>query len=94
MARTLAIDALPWSADAFDRLAELREASDLLDHMIEQAVIECRTRAQSTSGVEIDTLHGSNRALVSYAPISWDRIAEQLGVTRQAAWRKFASLMS
>lgn len=94
MTRTLPIDTLPWSGDALDRLGEFREARDYLDWMINQAVIECRTKAQAKVGVETDTLHNSNRDLISYAPISWDRIAKQLGVTRQVAWRKYAPIVN
>lgn len=38
-----AIDSLPWSGDALDRLSELREARDLIEWMIDRAIEECRS---------------------------------------------------
>jgi hypothetical protein len=94
MTRTLPIDELAWSADALDRLGELHQAREMIDWMIERAVIECRTDAVHINGVETDHLHGGNRELRSYEPFSWERIAKQLGVTRKVAWRKYGHLIS
>lgn len=92
MTTTPDISTLTWSADALDRLAELRKARETIDEMIETAVVECRESAVHINGVETETLHGGNRELRSYEPISWAKIAKQLGVTRQVAFRKYRSL--
>jgi hypothetical protein len=80
------IEELGWSADALDRLSELREAREVIDWMIERAVVECRTNAQHDT---IDVVGNETRTGTVATPISWDRIAKALGVSRQTAWQRF-----
>lgn len=84
------LESCHWSADALDRLAELREARDLIDYMIDQAVKECRW-----NGATGETFHDDSQPVTVmqgqewHGPISWQRIADQLGVSRQTAWQRF-----
>lgn len=81
-----AIEELDWSADALDRLAELRGARDIIEWLTERAVVECRTNAQQS---HVDDVGGEVRTSTTAEPISWARIAEALGVSRQTAWQRF-----
>lgn len=77
---------LPLSADALERLDELREARDIIDRMIERAVVECRTNAQQGRP---DVVGQETRQATTVQPMSWARIAEALGISRQSAWERY-----
>jgi hypothetical protein len=85
------IEELQWSADALDRLSELRAARDLLDWMIERAVEECRTNAEATDLDVVQDVDGTTLTRQSQRaePVSWARIADALGVSRQTAWERY-----
>lgn len=59
-----------WSSNSLERLNQLREARDQIDHLTDEAVEECRTAA---------------------TPISWAKIAAELGVSRQSVWQRFGA---
>jgi hypothetical protein len=82
---------IDWSADAFERLNQLRQARELLDIMIEQAVSDCRRNAYSYRGT-FETVNGETREVRPPRPFSWTAIGQQLGVSRQAAQQRFSHL--
>jgi hypothetical protein len=80
------LEELDWSADALERLSELRGAREIIDYMIERAVVECRTNAVQH---HVDDVAGETRETATTRPIAWERIADALGVSRQTAWQRF-----
>lgn len=76
-----------WSADAQERLSELAEAKRVLDIMIEEAVAECRRGV--ASGERVDYVDGEVRHDVKRKPMGWAQIADALGISKQAAWKRF-----
>lgn len=92
MARDYAIadiDHITWSADALERLDQLAGARDYIDWLMDQAVTECRTNALVPT---VDLVGDETRHRLRPQPISWAKIAEILGVSRQTAWQKYRHL--
>lgn len=89
------IEAIWWSGDPYDRLYELRGARDVIDHMIEQAVIECRTNAveHGTDLVTDKQGHTETRETDIRRPVSWRKIGDALGIAGQSAHQRFAHLV-
>jgi hypothetical protein len=85
------IEELPLSADALDRLEELREARNMLEILIDHAVDECRGNGQARYVDDVAQADGSTvtREAVVTRPVSWQKIADALGMTRQSAWQRF-----
>lgn len=81
-----ALDDLPLSADALDRLAELRIARDAVDELIAAAIHECRTNAVTTF---VDTVPDGTRQGTRSRPIPWAKIGETLGVSADTARRAY-----
>jgi hypothetical protein len=46
------LDDQRWSADALERLIELRGAREHIDVLIDSAVIDCRTNGQASGGTD------------------------------------------
>jgi hypothetical protein len=84
------LDTLAWSADALERLDQLREARDQLDIMIEHAVRECRTNARGE--IHFEQVLGEGRENHPPKPVPWQRIAEALGVSKQYAWERYRDI--
>lgn len=81
-----AVEGADISADALDRLSELRQARDLLCKLIASAVKECRDGAQRPHTEEVG---GETRRGAAFGPITWERIGDALGITSDAARRQF-----
>lgn len=81
------LDDWEWSADALERLAQLRVTQRAVEYLIRDTVVECRTNAVVTG---FDTVDDETRQTATSRPVSWRKIGEALGMSGQSAHQRFA----
>lgn len=71
-----------WSADALDRLGQLRAAREEIERLIDESIAECRTRAKQEHTEDVGS---EKKRAETTKPIEWARIGEKLGISAEGA---------